>query len=134
MCLDSRRKTTAYEVGYPRSPLTDLISCNSEICCELRDSRYAWIPASRYEEALELVDEIVADRELGVEALSKSVRCGHPSYDLVYAVLARRTASAVLTRDRRLATLLEAMVIPLAGTVKLSRIRGGPRDRGAANR
>ena len=69
---------------------------------------------SRYEEALELVDDIVPDRELGVEALSESVRRGHPTYDLVYAVLARRTASAVVTRDHRLASLLDELGVALA--------------------
>ena len=68
----------------------------------------------RYQEALELVDEVVATRELGVEALSESVRCAHPAYDLVYAILARRTGSALLTRDARLAALLPEIGVPLA--------------------
>ena len=68
----------------------------------------------RYEEALDLVDDLVADRELGVEALGESIRCGHPAYDLVYAVLARRTGSALLTMDRRLAGLLPQLGVPLA--------------------
>lgn len=60
----------------------------------------------RYEEALELIDDLVPDRELGVEALAESIRTRHPAYDLVYVVLARRTGAALLTRDRRLAALL----------------------------
>lgn len=63
----------------------------------------------RFEEALDLLDDLVADRELGVEALAESIRCGHPAYDLVYAVLARRTAAAVLSRDRRLLRLLPSL-------------------------
>lgn len=63
----------------------------------------------RFEEALDLLDDVVADRELGVEALAESIRCGHPAYDLVYAVLARRTAAAVLSRDRRLLGLLPTL-------------------------
>lgn len=66
----------------------------------------------RYEEALELVDDLIPDRELGVEALAESVRVAHPAYDLVYAVLARRVGATLLTRDRRLAALLPRMGVP----------------------
>lgn len=60
----------------------------------------------RYEEALHLVDDLIPDRELGVEALAESVRNRHPAYDLVYVVLARRTGATLLTRDRELIALL----------------------------
>ena len=68
--------------------------------------------AERLTEAEFLVDEVVDDRELIVEAFHQAVTHGHPVYDLLYAVLARRTAARVLTRDRRLAGLLEALSIP----------------------
>ena len=69
---------------------------------------------TRYEEALALVDEPVDDRELGVEALAEAARHDHPVYDLVYGVLARRTASALLTADARLAALAPRLGIDLA--------------------
>jgi len=68
----------------------------------------------RYGQALELVDEIVPDAEFGVEALAEASRLSHPAYDLIYAILARRTGSALLTCDRRLAKLAKGLGIPLA--------------------
>lgn len=58
-----------------------------------------------------LIDEIFDDRELVVEALHQAAAHGHPVYDLLYAVLARRTGATVLTCDRRLSALLESMGI-----------------------
>lgn len=68
----------------------------------------------RYEEALGLLDDIVPDREIGVEALTEAMRVHHPAYDLVYVVLARRTAAALLTLDHRLAELAPKLGVPLA--------------------
>ncbi len=67
-----------------------------------------------YLTALGLVDDIVPDHEFGVEALAEAVRLRHPAYDLIYAILARRTGSALLTCDRRLAKLAQELGIPLA--------------------
>jgi predicted nucleic acid-binding protein len=69
----------------------------------------------RYEEAINLIDDFAPDRELTTEALTEAVRYGHPVYDLLYAVLARRTGCVVLTMDKRLKTLLDQMGI---GTVQ----------------
>lgn len=69
---------------------------------------------TRYEESLALLDETVSDRELAVEALAEAARHDHPVYDLVYGVLARRTASALLTRDPRLSALASRLGIDLA--------------------
>lgn len=68
----------------------------------------------RYGQALDLIDDVVADAEFGTEALSEAVRIQHPAYDLIYAILARRTGSALLTCDRRLAELASELGIPLA--------------------
>jgi len=67
-----------------------------------------------YVQAIALVDDVVPDHEFGIEALSEATRLSHPAYDLVYAVLARRTASTLLTCDRRLAQLAKELGIPLA--------------------
>ncbi|MDL1952047.1 type II toxin-antitoxin system VapC family toxin, partial [Acidobacteria bacterium ACD] len=55
------------------------------------------------------------DHELAVEALSEASRYGHPVYDLLYAVLARREGCKVLTFDRRLTSLLRELGISVIG-------------------
>jgi predicted nucleic acid-binding protein len=66
----------------------------------------------RYAEAINLIDDFTPDLELTTEALAEAVRYGHPVYDLLYAILARRTGCGILTLDRRLATLLGHIGIP----------------------
>lgn len=68
---------------------------------------------ARLEESLHLVDELVPDAEMAVEALGEAMRTAHPVYDLQYAVLARRSGAALLTRDGRLGELAEQLGIPL---------------------
>jgi predicted nucleic acid-binding protein len=65
----------------------------------------------RYEEVIALIDDFTADQDLATEALAESVRYQHPVYDLMYAVLARRKACALLTMDSRLMGLLAQMGI-----------------------
>jgi predicted nucleic acid-binding protein len=65
----------------------------------------------RFEEAINLIDDFTPDWELATEALTEAVRYAHPVYDLLYAVLARRTGCTVLTIDERLKTLLSQMGI-----------------------
>lgn len=62
-----------------------------------------------------LVLDASAAMRLVLREPEKAVTHDHPVDDLLYAVLARRTASAVLTRDRRLATLLGTLGILTAG-------------------
>lgn len=70
---------------------------------------------ARLEEALELVDVLVAGVELVAEALAAAARHRHPVYDLLYAVLARRHGCGLLTVDRRLAGLAAELGLPQAG-------------------
>ncbi len=65
----------------------------------------------RYDEAEALVGDSMPDRELATEALAEAVRLGHPLYDLLYAVAARRHGCGVLTLDKRLSELLLVMKI-----------------------
>jgi len=65
----------------------------------------------RYEEATDLIDDFIPDRELATETLTEAVRYGHPIYDLLYAVLARRTGCTLLSMDQRLKTLLDRIGI-----------------------
>ncbi len=69
----------------------------------------------RHAEAVALVDFLIPDAELTTESLAAACQYGHPVYDLVYAVAARRNACALMTRDRRLVDLLRAMQIPVEG-------------------
>lgn len=55
--------------------------------------------------AIDLVDEFYSANELWREALSESIRLGHPTYDILYLVLARRNAATLYTLDRRLQNL-----------------------------
>jgi predicted nucleic acid-binding protein len=64
------------------------------------------------EAALGLADRAVPDHELAPEALSSAAAAGHPVYDLVYAVLARRFGCTVVTTDRRFPRLLAELGIP----------------------
>ena len=61
--------------------------------------------------ALDLVDILVPSSELAVEALATAAQAGHPVYDFLYAVLARRNGAPLLTMDRPLATRLQGMAI-----------------------
>ena len=63
--------------------------------------------------ALGLVDAIVSSSELIEEAFVTAVRHGHPVYDALYLVTARRSGATVCTRDRRLAALLEETRVPV---------------------
>jgi predicted nucleic acid-binding protein len=60
---------------------------------------------SRLQDALMLVDSFDSDESLAAEALAEAVRCGHPPYDLVYLVLARRHGACLLTADAKAAAL-----------------------------
>ncbi|MCA1734458.1 MAG: type II toxin-antitoxin system VapC family toxin [Acidobacteria bacterium] len=66
------------------------------------------------ETALALIDRFVASDSIIHEALREAAASGHPVYDLLYAVTARREGATVLTSDRRLQKLLTRMQIPSA--------------------
>jgi len=63
------------------------------------------------QEAMDLVDGIVPTQELIQEAVIAAARYGHPVYDMLYAVLARRHGATVITTDRSFASLLRRMEI-----------------------
>lgn len=58
-----------------------------------------------YENALNLPDQIVPLADLQPEALHESIRLDHSVYDVFYFVLARRTAGALFTLDKKLVDL-----------------------------
>lgn len=90
------------------------------VCGETANTLWKYVRAQQLDrdeavvrlgEALALVDELVEDSELAAEALVAASGAGHPVYDMLYAVLARRHGCPVITTDRPLAELLQAMEI-----------------------
>jgi len=63
------------------------------------------------EGGLQLVDDFVSGAEIWKEALSEGMKQGHPIYDMMYLVTARRNGGKVLTNDKRLAELAKKMGI-----------------------
>lgn len=59
------------------------------------------------EAALDVVDEMIPSEDIVHEALATAEAFGHPVYDALYLVAARRSGATVCTRDRRLASLLQ---------------------------
>jgi predicted nucleic acid-binding protein len=74
---------------------------------------------TRFEQCLGLADSLVPGRVLAPEALVAAAKHKRSVYDMMYAVLARRSGSRVITRDRGFALLLRDMEIdvfcPLLG-------------------
>ena len=62
---------------------------------------------------LQMVNEYTDTSELAIEALHEGIRLGHNIYDMLYAVLARRTGATLLTTDKKFRTLAESLGIPV---------------------
>jgi predicted nucleic acid-binding protein len=65
------------------------------------------VASAALSDAIELVDRFVPGEEIATEALHEAARSGHPVYDLLYLVTARRIAATLVTCDRRLRDLCE---------------------------
>ena len=63
------------------------------------------------ERTIQIVDEFYPANDLYREALSLSFQTGHPAYDSMYLVLARRNNAALLTRDKKLHQLATKLSI-----------------------
>ena len=68
----------------------------------------------RYQEICALPDQAISDQTLAMEALSLASANNHPVYNMIYAVLARRNACGVLSKDSRLAKLLGSIGVTVA--------------------
>ena len=68
----------------------------------------------RYQDICALPDQAISDQTLALEALSLATTYNHPVYDMIYAVLARRNACGVLSKDSRLAKLLVSVGVTTA--------------------
>ena len=55
-----------------------------------------------YNAAVCLVDEFCPIADMGPEILTETLTLDHPSYDISYLVLTRRTGSTLFTLDKRL--------------------------------
>jgi predicted nucleic acid-binding protein len=66
---------------------------------------------TRFEECVGLADDLIPDRALAQEALVSAARHRHSVYDMMYAVLARRSGATVITMDRPFALRLRDMEI-----------------------
>jgi predicted nucleic acid-binding protein len=64
---------------------------------------------TRFEECMGLTDSLILERALAPEALVASVRYQHSVYDMMYAVLARRSGATVITMDSPFASRLLKM-------------------------
>ena len=68
----------------------------------------------RYQDVCALPDQAISDQTLALEALSLASTYNHPVYDMIYAVLARRNACGVLSKDSKLAELLVSIGVTTA--------------------
>lgn len=71
------------------------------------------LAVTRLEECLGLADALIPERTLVAEALAAAAKHRHSVYDMMYAVLARRSAATVVTMDRRFARRLLDMEIEI---------------------
>ena len=89
-------------------------------CSEVANALWKYVRAGKLdldpattllEKALSLVDDLVPERTLAAEALVAAARHQHRVYDMMYAVLARRSGATVITTDRGFALRLREMEI-----------------------
>lgn len=77
------------------------------------------IALSWYNTAVLLVDQFFPMDDMGAEILAETLATEHPSYDVSYLVLARRTGSTLFTLDKRLAKVCEQRCVNCVESVTL---------------
>lgn len=89
-------------------------------CSEVANSLLKYVRAgkltadqalTRFERCMEFVSTLIPEITLAPEALVAASRSQGGVYDMMYAVLARRSGTAVITMDRRFALRLRDMEI-----------------------
>lgn len=89
-------------------------------CSETANSLWKYVRAgeltldlalTRFEQCMGLADSLIPERALAPEALVAAARHQHSVYDMMYAVLARRSGATVITTDRGFALKLRDMEI-----------------------
>jgi predicted nucleic acid-binding protein len=58
---------------------------------------------------IDLIDDFIETRPMCREVFSEAVRLKHPSYDIFYLSLARRNNAILVTKDKKLKKIAEAM-------------------------
>jgi predicted nucleic acid-binding protein len=89
-------------------------------CSEVANALWKYVRAGQLdvdpamtllEQCMGLVDDLIPERMLAPEALVAAARHQHRVYDMMYAVLARRSGATVITVDRSFALKLREMEI-----------------------
>ena len=89
-------------------------------CSESANSLWKYVRAgtldldvaiTRFEQAMGLTDGLVPERALAPEALVAAAKHKRSVYDMMYAVLARRSGAIVITMDRGFGLILREMDI-----------------------
>jgi predicted nucleic acid-binding protein len=97
-----------------------IVTAPTLFCSEVANALWKYVRAGRLsldlasqrlEACIGLTDSLVPERRLVQEALVAAARHQRSVYDMVYAVLARRSGAVVITMDRPLALRLEEMEI-----------------------
>jgi predicted nucleic acid-binding protein len=55
-----------------------------------------------HRDAISLVTDFIDDSSLFPEVLNEAARLNHPVYDMLYIIVCRRNAAALISRDKRL--------------------------------
>lgn len=97
-----------------------IVTAPDLFCCEVASALRKYVQVgeltldqavTRFEECMGLPDNLILDRALAPEALVSATRYQHSVYDMMYAVLARRSGATVVTMDRPFALRLRDMEI-----------------------
>jgi predicted nucleic acid-binding protein len=97
-----------------------IVTAPDLFCCEVANALRKYVQVeeltldqavNRFEECMGLADNLILDRALAQEALVAAARHQHSVYDMMYAVLARRSGATVITMDRPFALRLRDMEI-----------------------
>jgi predicted nucleic acid-binding protein len=97
-----------------------IVTAPDLFCSEVANALWKYVRAgeldldlalSRLEQCMGLVDDLIPEHVLAPEALVAAARHQHRVYDMMYAVLARRSGAIVITTDRTFALKLREMEI-----------------------
>lgn len=120
--LDASAAIDAVRNGTQSPVFTYLMKSGEEtvapefFCLEAAQAAWKYVRAGQLEksdaqamlgDSIGLVEVFYADAELIREAFTEAIRTDHSLYDMLYFVLARRTASPLLTCDHQLAKICE---------------------------
>lgn len=101
-----------------RVAAAEIVLAPALYCAEVANALWSYVrradlelddAVASLESALGLVDRLIPDRELTVEAMTTAVRHHHPVYDCLYLVLARRHGAELVTADSGLAALAQSL-------------------------